>query len=181
MSALMLGTVALAENKKQEHGGDPMTAELAQLSGADFEVGFLADMIHHHKSGIEMAKLAQQKTHRKEIKAMTGKMISAQTGEIEQMTGWLKSWHGKSPDDHPAPAPSKKKMDADMKRLEAAKEGEFDKLFLTMMSTHHQGAVNMSKLARDKAPHSETKALADKIAVSQSKEIQDMHQLMERL
>jgi hypothetical protein len=59
-------------------------------------------MIHHHGSGIEMARLAAQKSERAEVSALAKKIASSQGKERGQMTAWLKSWlkaqtqHGES-------------------------------------------------------------------------------------
>src|SRR5437870_8707647 len=76
---------------------DPMNASLESLKGAEFEQSFLQQMIQHHRSGIEMAKLATQQTKRTELRDFATKMISSQQQEIDKMSGWLKSWYNVSP------------------------------------------------------------------------------------
>jgi uncharacterized protein (DUF305 family) len=51
---------------------------------------------------------------------------------------------------------------------------EFDKLFLSEMIAHHQGAIDMAKLAQTQAKHPELKKMADDIIAAQSKEIDQM-------
>lgn len=51
---------------------------------------------------------------------------------------------------------------------------EFDKAFLREMVVHHQGAVEMAKLALQSANHQEIKTLAGAIITAQNKEIADM-------
>lgn len=51
---------------------------------------------------------------------------------------------------------------------------EFDKAFLREMIVHHQGAVEMAKLALQSANHQEIKTLASAIITAQNKEIADM-------
>lgn len=60
----------------------------------------------------------------------------------------------------------------------AALEGEaYDRSFLANMIAHHQGAVDMAKLAQVNAKHSELKSMADDIVSMQEKEIADMSAL----
>jgi len=54
--------------------------------------------------------------------------------------------------------------------------GNIDKRFIEAMIPHHESAVAMAKLARQKATHPEIKALADSIIASQSAEIKTMRQ-----
>jgi len=52
----------------------------------------------------------------------------------------------------------------------------FDKEFLSQMIVHHEGAVEMAKLSKDKAMHGEIKELSESIIVAQEKEIAEMRQ-----
>lgn len=51
---------------------------------------------------------------------------------------------------------------------------EFDKAFIFDMIEHHQGAIDMAKLAKQYAGHDALKAMADDIISAQSKEITQM-------
>ena len=51
---------------------------------------------------------------------------------------------------------------------------EFDKVFISEMIVHHEGAVEMAKLALTNAKHQEIKDLANAIISAQNKEIGDM-------
>jgi uncharacterized protein (DUF305 family) len=59
-------------------------------------------------------------------------------------------------------------------RLEGKTGDAFDQAFLDDMVIHHQGAVEMAKLAQDNAGHQEIKDLAGRIIEAQNKEIEDM-------
>lgn len=51
---------------------------------------------------------------------------------------------------------------------------DFDENFVAMMIAHHQGAIDMAKLAEGRAKHDEVKQLSKDIISAQTKEIQDM-------
>lgn len=51
---------------------------------------------------------------------------------------------------------------------------DFDKAFIEGMIEHHQGAIDMAKLAKENAKHDEIKQMADDIISAQSKEIDTM-------
>src|SRR6266550_7452695 len=95
LSLLLRASSAFAHNPNGK--ADPMNASLESLKGAEFEQSFLQQMIQHHRSGIEMAKLASDHTARAELRQFAEKMISKQQAEIDKMTGWLKSWYNASP------------------------------------------------------------------------------------
>lgn len=53
---------------------------------------------------------------------------------------------------------------------------DFDKAFIEMMISHHEGAVDMAKLIPSRAKHDEIKRLGETIISAQTKEILDMKQ-----
>lgn len=51
---------------------------------------------------------------------------------------------------------------------------DFDKAFIENMIEHHQGAIDMAKLAQTNAKHEEIKSMANDIMSAQSQEIDKM-------
>ncbi len=78
-----------------QHGasGD-MMAGLESKTGADFEMAFMDEMIVHHQSAIDMAKLIPSRTNRPELLKLGTDIITAQTSEIQMMRQWLTQWFG---------------------------------------------------------------------------------------
>ncbi len=65
----------------------------------------------------------------------------------------------------------------DMTDTLAGKTGDaFDKAFLEAMIPHHQGAIDMAKLAERDAKHAEIRAMATAIISAQQREIDEMQQ-----
>ena len=58
--------------------------------------------------------------------------------------------------------------------LEALKGEDFDRMFITLMIDHHQGAIDMAKLALSNSEKDELKDLANDIISAQTKEIEMM-------
>lgn len=66
---------------------------------------------------------------------------------------------------------------ADMTEELKNKTGDdFDKAFVEMMISHHEGAVDMAELIPSRAKHDEVKKLGEAIIAAQTKEIADMKQ-----
>lgn len=63
---------------------------------------------------------------------------------------------------------------ATYKEYVALKGEEYDRMFIAGMIAHHQGAVDMAKLAQAQAKHTELKTMAGNIITAQEKEIADM-------
>lgn len=53
---------------------------------------------------------------------------------------------------------------------------DFDKTFIEMMISHHEGAIGMAMLIPDRAKHDELKSLSRAIIEAQTKEVVDMKQ-----
>lgn len=69
---------------------------------------------------------------------------------------------------------------ADMAEQLKNKTGDdFDKAFVEMMISHHEGAVDMAELIPSRAKHDEVKKLGEAIIAAQTKEIADMKQWQE--
>jgi uncharacterized protein (DUF305 family) len=62
----------------------------ATMSG-NTDKDFVAMMIPHHQSAIEMAEIYLQHGRNAKLKSMASKNISDQKKEIDQMESWLKS------------------------------------------------------------------------------------------
>ncbi len=144
-------------------------------------------MIAHHSQAIEMADLAPSRASSSEVRTLAAKIKAAQGPEIAEMTGWLKSWG------QPTAASSSHTMaggmqipndmpgmmsDADMSMLGSAKGTDFDRQFLTMMISHHEGAITMANTERSDGSYGPAKTLASAIITSQSAEIGEMKSML---
>ena len=69
---------------------------------------------------------------------------------------------------------SANKDSSDYKMFASVTGENYDRLFLANMIAHHQGAVDMAKLAQNNAKHQDVKDLATAIVSDQTKEIDDM-------
>ena len=136
--------------------GDPareLSAEeaikIADTSYSPADAQFMQDMIPHHHQALEMAALVADRTNRPELIDVAGRINVSQGDEIEFMQQWLRERGEQVPDptDHEA-------MHTDhtmagmatpeqMAELAESESTAFDRLFLTLMITHHEGAVTM--------------------------------------
>ncbi len=170
MGGMTMTTGAASGNAQS----DEMTASLKGLSSKEFEVKFMQYMIAHHQGAIDMAKLVPTNTKRPELIKLSQDIISAQTKEIGDQTGWLAGWYNEKPLTDSMSAPGMMSMMGDMGKLKQAKDAEFDKLFIAMMITHHQAAVNMANLVPGKTQRPELLKLGQDIVRTQSDELAQM-------
>ena len=113
------------------------------------DVTFMRDMIHHHDQAVQMAEVVKDRTNLPELVAVAGRINASQADEIAFMQNWLRERGESVPD-----ASMHRGMDmkgtmvgmaspADMARLATLKGADFDRLFLTLMIAHHDGALKM--------------------------------------
>ena len=123
--------------------------EIADSSYSPADARFMQDMIPHHHQAIEMAALVAERTNRPELIDVAGRIDASQADEIAFMQQWLRSRGERVPDPTAHAAMHTDHVMAGMATPEqmaelAASEGTaFDRLFLQLMITHHEGAVKM--------------------------------------
>jgi uncharacterized protein (DUF305 family) len=85
--------VPMEMSSKQMRGMGMMMDPQALADENPFDQAFIDAMIPHHRSAIEMAKVANQESENPRIKELAGNIVSAQKREIEQMRRWREQWY----------------------------------------------------------------------------------------
>jgi uncharacterized protein (DUF305 family) len=137
-------TLAPAAQAKADSGRPPYTAA---------DVQFVAGMIGHHAQAIQMAGWAPTHGASPAVRVLCERIVVAQNDEIAFAQRWLREHNEFVPPadprghimpgmDHPMLMPGMLTPDQ-MAQLDVARGREFDRLFLTFMIQHHQGAITM--------------------------------------
>jgi uncharacterized protein (DUF305 family) len=159
-SILLLGqaTFSMAQVPIIQPGapGDPVrelnadeAIEIADTSYSPADAPFMQDMIPHHHQALEMAALVADRTNRPELIDAAGRINASQGDEIEFMQQWLRERGERVPEPtaheamHTSHEMAGMASPEQMAELAAAEGTAFDRLFLTLMITHHDGAVTM--------------------------------------
>ena len=112
-------------------------------------------MIMHHAQAVEMTDMIEERTENKNIRLLGARISKSQSDEMEFMRRWLQTRgektemaagshgsHGEHSSSHLMPGMlSAMQMGA----LKRARGADFDRLFLTGMIQHHDGALTMVK------------------------------------
>lgn len=162
----------------------------ALMRVSDADVRFMTGMIGHHAQALVMAGFAPANDAGRQIRTLTARIINAQKDEIALMQGWLADRKRPVPevDDrgrmtHPMQMPGMLTSEQ-LEDLENAHGPEYDRLFLTYMIQHHEGAVTMAHelFATDGAAQDHVAfKLASDIQVDQITEIARMRSMLEAL
>jgi uncharacterized protein (DUF305 family) len=157
------------------------------------DVHFMSAMIGHHAQAIVMAQMAPSHGASPSLQTLAGRVINAQRDEIALMQQWLRERKQPVPEARPTGTimmhggvEHEMRMpgmlsEAQMKQLDQARGAEFDRLFLSFMIQHHQGAVAMVKelfSSQGAALDDTVFKIASDINVDQTTEIARMQKML---
>jgi len=206
--AVALAVTACAGGSGAETAPSPGTNSTAELEAlyrartdsarmrfTEADVRFMTGMIGHHGQALVMSEMAPSQGASPSVQTLAARIINAQKDEIATMQGWLRDRGQPAPEvhvmgttlmvdgGHAMHMPGMLTPDQ-IQELDEARGPEFDRLFLTYMIRHHQGAVTMvlDLFATDGAAQGEaTFKLASDIQVDQTTEINRMKLMLELL
>jgi len=172
----------------------PSTTTGAPPRWSKADVEFMQGMIMHHEQAVVMTALIPTHTENKDMRLLGSRMSSTQSDEIKMMRRWLTvrgepdsmSMPGMPDMDmsgHPMPLMPGMLTPKQMEALRNAKGAEFDRLFLTGMIQHHNGALVMVKDLFDTAGAGQDADIfnfATDVDNSQRAEIKIMQSMLDR-
>ncbi|MET8826921.1 DUF305 domain-containing protein [Streptomyces sp. NPDC004610] len=143
------------------------------------DVSYARMMIEHHTQALEMTELAPKQAESDEVKRLAERISAAQEPEIAAMEAWLKR-HGKDGEDnsgHDHSSMPGMATEGQLKNLRSATGGAFDQLFLTLMITHHEGAITMASDVKGQGNNIQIEEMADDVIAQQTAEIGRMREM----
>lgn len=155
---------------------------------AAIDQAFIDMMVPHHRSAVEMAKLAPERAEHEELRTLAGDIITAQEREISEMKAWRAEWFGSDqtpPMDAMPVLPGVEMpgmgddMDGATMDMTAAIEmlrtaDPFDEAFIEAMIGHHESAIAAAEVVLPQTERPEIRSLAEDIIESQQAEIDQM-------
>ncbi|WP_443076434.1 DUF305 domain-containing protein [Streptomyces sp. NBC_01725] len=157
--------------------------ELPDNTPNSSDYGYAAMMITHHSQALVMSELAPDRAGSGQVKRLAERINASQKPEIGAMEGWLKLNGGEEKakkeggHDHGAMDMPGMATDAQLAKLRAAKGKAFDELFISLMITHHQGAVTMATDALSAGNNVQLEEMASDVIAQQTSEINRMRSL----
>ena len=141
---------------------------------------FLQMMIPHHQQAVDISNLAIKVSKNQELIALAKTIATDQAAEIVKMKNWLKDAGVSEDPGHSMSGMGGMLSEAELNNLNNASGSEFDKLWLTGMINHHDGAIHMSNMILD-AQNLEIKALGEAIVKTQTVQIDQMKAMLAKL
>jgi uncharacterized protein (DUF305 family) len=149
------------------------------------DVRFMQDMIGHHTQALVMAAMAPTHGASTNVLRLAQKIDISQRDEIGMMKDWLRQRSQPVPDSvHLHAMMPGLLTPEELKRLDAARGAEFDRLFLSFMIRHHEGALMMVEKLFETAGAAQDPDLfrfVTDVDADQRDEIYAMQQLLETL
>jgi uncharacterized protein (DUF305 family) len=140
------GAMTPAERARADSGRPPYTKA---------DVDFISGMIGHHAQAVLMASWAPTHGASVSLRALCERILVGQRDEIAFMQRWLRERRQPVPEadamhgamagmSHPVrPLMPGMLTTEQLAQLDSARGREFDRLFLTFMIQHHEGAITM--------------------------------------
>jgi uncharacterized protein (DUF305 family) len=154
------------------------------------DIGFLQDMRTHHEQAVTIGLyyLELSGTNR-DLRDIAREVVFGQGIEIGRMIELLRQFGATESNETDVamawmntPVPSDRMpglaSDADLNKLLASSGADADKLFVALMTAHHQGGIHMAQYAVDHANVIEVRRLAYAMVQGQTGEISEMSALI---
>ena len=155
----------------------------------DEDVTFVNGMVPHHAQALEMASLAPERAADDRVERLAERIAAGQGPEIRSMQAWLAAQGlSEASEDaghsshagHGAAGMRGMATPEEMARLMASRGPAFDRMFLELMTRHHEGAIAMAEQAVG-AAHPIVSEMVDDVVATQAVEIRRMQDLLRQL
>ncbi|MFE6843671.1 DUF305 domain-containing protein [Streptomyces sp. NPDC057686] len=137
---------------------------------------YVQRMVEHHRQALAMSALAPERASADGVKRLAERISAAQQPEIRAMENWSARYPAPSgaPAGHDHGAMPGMATEQQLEQLTEAKGAEFDRLFLTLMTAHHEGAVKMAGEALAAGNNGAVEEMANEVVATQTAEIHRM-------
>jgi uncharacterized protein (DUF305 family) len=157
-------------------GSASMARKMVTEIGRYSDKAFIDAMVPHHQGAIAMAEVALKNAEHDEIEELSRNIVSTQRAEIEELKAIKKEEFGISNVPMEMSQEQLQAMGMMMDPQNLANKKPFDKAFIDAMIPHHQSAIEMATVAREKSENPRIKELAQDIISAQKREIEQMKQ-----
>lgn len=173
--AILPALLALTMTVAVGCGGDSSTVASETAVGNPTDRAFIAEMIPHHRSAVDMAAVASQEGDSKFVKDLAADITRSQNAEIEEMQR-IDAQLADAGIEKGEMAMGDQAMGMEMSADALRGAEPFDEKFIAMMIPHHESAVAMARTELEEGSNPELKELAEEIIAAQEREIKEMRE-----
>lgn len=175
---------------------DMSLAEMSSMPGMPFyeapaesepwntvDASYLSMMVAHHSQAIDMTELAERYARNPQVRTIASAIDSGQGREIIVMATWLVDHDIAEPTVESVAEMTEHGMPGMLTPEEVVELGEtrgaaFDRLFLTSMIRHHEGAISMAEDQLSSGEDVLVSEMANDVLTSQRAEIDRMNDVL---
>ena len=169
------------------------SAEAVTEEHNDADTMFAQMVIPHHQQAVQMSEVMLAKDDLDpDVEELANKVVAAQGPEIDQLKNMLETWGeptsmesgGMEGMDHGSDSGAGMEgmmTEEQMQELEAAEGAEAAEMYLTMMTAHHRGAIDMAQEQVAEGQNPQAIEMAQKVIEDQEAEIQEMDRLLQQI
>ncbi|WP_326551933.1 DUF305 domain-containing protein [Micromonospora sp. NBC_01813] len=150
------------------------------------EAGFARDMSTHHAQAVELSMIALERSGNPAVRTLASDIALTQQGQIGVMQTWLREWSLQPTGTEPRMAWMQTSgewaivdglmpgmaTDAERAELREASGVDVDRLYLSLMLTHHLGGIHMADGVLELSDDENVHWLAESMVSGQQKEIE---------
>ena len=190
---LAIAATACAKAVAVAPATQPVPAASAAPPATPADISFMSGMIRHHAQAVLIAGWAPTHGASQSLRALCERIVVGQRDEIALASRWLRRRNQAVPEtdarhdmmpgmDHQMLMPGMLTAEQ-LGQLDKARGAEFDRLFLTFMIQHHQGAITMVNelFARGGGEEEVTYRFASDVFADQTTEIDRMQKMLAAL
>jgi uncharacterized protein (DUF305 family) len=180
-----VGLAACGDGDRADSDSSPSDNASSDAVWNDADVKFVQGMIPHHEQAVEMSDMMIGRIVSEATAVLAEQIRASQTAEVSLMQGFLAEWgveldpHAGHSGDHSMGEGMM--SDEQLDELTAASGVDFERMWLTMMLEHHQGAVAMANTVLSGGSDPRVRTLAEGIVAAQQAEIAQIEALLASL
>jgi uncharacterized protein (DUF305 family) len=175
--ALALAATLAACGGEEEEPTAGSQASRTEATGNAIDRAFIAGMIPHHESAVEMAEMALDEGESQFVEDLANDIVRSQNEEISRMREIDRQLAAQGVERGAMDMPAHEMgMDMDEEAMAQLRDADpFDRAFIDEMVPHHQGAIRMARMQLAQGENAELKELAQQIVDAQAREIDAMN------
>ena len=175
LALTLAATLAACGGAEEPTVADP--ASQSEAAGNPMDRAFVAEMIPHHESAVDMAEIALERGEGEFVKRIAKDIVRTQNEEITTMRRIDRELAEQGVERGRMNMPSHEMgMEMDDGAMAELREADpFDRAFIDEMIPHHQGAIRMARLELEQGRSAELEQLAEAIIDAQAREIREMN------
>ncbi|QNP73023.1 DUF305 domain-containing protein [Streptomyces roseirectus] len=156
--------------------------------------GFARDMAVHHQQAVEMSFIVRDRTTDVDVRRLAYDIINTQANQRGMLLGWLDTWNEPKSSQaspmswmgHPAyPAHDGSLMpgmatNTQLNKLRSLSGTQAETYYLTLMTAHHKGGIDMAQGAAQSAETEQVRRLAQGMVNGQKAELSLMADMLKK-